>query len=135
MHRTLLLRNEVVGLSTLTTQRDYNRVGLKVTRRAIFREDAAIDVWAVDVPFLFPRFRGWTKPKHPFWVRRCIKREEKKVMYLISAVVLFDLAQHGFELSRLPENLTWYYVWAAVMLGYLMSRGLRRFTDTFEGVS
>jgi hypothetical protein len=36
MHRTLLLRNEVVGLSTLTTQRDYNRVGLKVTRRAIF---------------------------------------------------------------------------------------------------
>jgi protein-S-isoprenylcysteine O-methyltransferase Ste14 len=97
--------------------------------------DAAIDAWAVEVPFLFPRLRGWVKPKYPFWPRRCIKREDEKVMFLFSAVVLFDLAQHGFELSRLPENLTWYYVWAAVMLGYLVSRGLRRFTDTFEGIS
>jgi hypothetical protein len=86
-------------------------------------------------PFLFPRLRGWVKPKYPFWPRRCIKREDEKVMFLFSAVVLFDLAQHGFEFSRLPENLTWYCVWAAVMLGYLISRGLRRFTDTFEGIS
>jgi protein-S-isoprenylcysteine O-methyltransferase Ste14 len=97
--------------------------------------DAPIDAWAVDVPFLMPRWHGWVKPKYPFWVRRCIKREDEKVMFLASAVVLFDLAHRGFEMSRMPESLVAYYPWVVIMLGYLVSRGLRRFTDTFDGIS
>jgi protein-S-isoprenylcysteine O-methyltransferase Ste14 len=97
--------------------------------------DAPIDAWAMEVPFLFPRFRGWTKPKHPFWVRRCIKREEKKLMILMSAVTFYDLAHHGFEIARVYENPILYCVWAAALLAYLVSRGLRRFTDTYEGIS
>jgi protein-S-isoprenylcysteine O-methyltransferase Ste14 len=114
----------------------YERISL-YEERFIRKEfgDAAIDAWAVDVPFLFPRFRGWTKPKHPFWVRRCIKREEKKVMFLISAVALYDLAHHGFEITRVTENPIPYCIWATALLGYLVSRGLRRFTDTYEGIS
>ena len=97
--------------------------------------DERVDAWAMDVPFLWPRFHGWLKPKYPFWVRRCIKREDEKIMFLLSAVVLFDLAQRGFDLTQIPENPTRYYVWAIVMLGYFVSRSFRRFTDTFEGIS
>lgn len=91
--------------------------------------------WAVEVPFLWPRLRGWMKPKYPFWVRRCIKRENKKVIYLISAVVLFDAGQRGFDPTRTPENLIWYYTWPVFMLAYLVIRGLRKFTDTFDDIT
>lgn len=91
--------------------------------------------WAVEVPFLWPRPRGWMKPKYPFWVRRCIKRENKKVIYLISAVVLFDAGQRGFDPTRTPENLIWYYTWPVFMLAYLVIRGLRKFTDTFDDIT
>lgn len=91
--------------------------------------------WAMEVPFLLPRMRGWVKPKYSFWVRRCIKRENEKVIFLISAVVLFDAAQRGFDMTRLPENLIWYYAWAVLMLAYIAIRGLRKFTDTFDGIT
>lgn len=97
--------------------------------------DAPIDEWAAEVPFLMPRLRGWVKPKYPFWVRRCIKREDEKVMFLATAVVLFDLAHRGFEVSRMPESLVVYYPWVVIMLAYLVSRSLRRFTNTFDGIS
>ncbi len=97
--------------------------------------DATIDAWAMDVPFLMPRRHGWTKPKYPFWLRRCVKREDEKLMFMATAVVLFDLAHHGFEMSRMSENLIAYSLWAIIMLGYLVSRSLRRFTNTFDGIS
>ena len=91
--------------------------------------------WADNVPFLMPRLRGWTKPKYPFWVRRCIKREEKKIMWLVTVVALCDFAQRGFDFSRLPENLVWYYIWAGTLLAYMVSRGLRYFTSTYDNIS
>jgi protein-S-isoprenylcysteine O-methyltransferase Ste14 len=91
--------------------------------------------WAEVVPFLMPRRRGWKKPKYPFWVRRCIKREEKKIIWLVSVVACCDFAQRGFDPSRLPENLVWYYLWAAGLLAYMISRGLRYFTSTYDDIS
>lgn len=91
--------------------------------------------WAVNVPFLLPRLHGWVKPKYPFWVRRCIKREDKKVFLLISSVVLFDFARRGFDINQLSESLTWYYVWGAAAVAELVIRGLRHFTKTFDGIS
>ena len=91
--------------------------------------------WAEEVPFLMPRLRGWKKPKYPFWIRRCIKREEKKIMWLMSAVAFCDFAQRGFDPTALPDNLVWYYLWAGTMLAYMMSRGLRYFTKTYDGIS
>ena len=90
--------------------------------------------WAEDVPFLAPRTRGWKKPKYPFWVRRCIKREEKKIMWLVSVIAFCDFAQRGFDLGRLPDNLFWYYLWAATAVAYVTSRGLRYFTKTYDGI-
>ena len=91
--------------------------------------------WAAQVPFLLPRRRGWQKPKYPFWVRRCIKREEKKIMWLFSAVAFCDFAQRGFDPSRLPDNMIWYYIWAFCLLAYMFSRGLRYFTSTYDNIS
>jgi protein-S-isoprenylcysteine O-methyltransferase Ste14 len=85
--------------------------------------------------FLLPRLRGWEKPKYPFWVRRCIKREEKKIIWLISVVACCDFAQRGFDPARLPENLIWYYIWAFGLLAYMFSRGLRYFTSTYDNIS
>lgn len=114
----------------------YERISLYEEK--FLREEfgnAPVDEWARDVPFLMPRRHGWVNPKNPFWVRRCIKREDEKIMFLASAVVLFDLAHRGFEMSRMPESLIAYSPWAVIMLGYLVSRGLRRFTDTFDGIT
>jgi protein-S-isoprenylcysteine O-methyltransferase Ste14 len=91
--------------------------------------------WAEQVPFLLPRLHGWTKPKYPFWVRRCIKREEKKIIWLLSVVAFCDFAQRGFDPANLPDNLVWYYLWAAGLLAYAISRGLRYFTNTYENIS
>jgi protein-S-isoprenylcysteine O-methyltransferase Ste14 len=91
--------------------------------------------WAKDVPFLMPRFHGWKKPKYPFWVRRCIKREEKKVMYLVTAIAMTIFARTGFDFSQFPDGSVWYYIWIVVILAYMVSRGLRRFTKTYDGIS
>lgn len=91
--------------------------------------------WAKDVPFLMPRFHGWKKPKYPFWIRRCIKREEEKVMYLVTAIAMTIFARTGFDISQFPDGSTWYYIWIVVMVLYTVSRGLRRFTNTYDGIS
>jgi len=56
-------------------------------------------------------------------------------MYLDSAVVLFDLAHNGFEMARMPGSSMAFYIWVAVSLAYLVSRSLRHFTRTFDGIS
>lgn len=91
--------------------------------------------WAANVPFLLPRLHGWIKPKYPFWIRRCILRENKKLFWLITAVVLYDLARRGFDWSNLPENLTWYYVYGGIAVIWWVVRLLRRFGTTFDGIS
>jgi len=91
--------------------------------------------WADEVPFLMPRLRGWKKPKYPFWVRRSIKRENKKIVWLAGAVVMCDFAQRGFDPTQLPDNLAWYYIGAVTLLAYMIVRGLYHFTKTFDGIS
>ena len=90
--------------------------------------------WAATVPFLLPRLHGWVMPKYRFWVRRCIRRENKKLFLLATALMLFDFARRGFDFARLPENPIWYYAWAGVALTALIIDGLRRFTKTFDGI-
>jgi protein-S-isoprenylcysteine O-methyltransferase Ste14 len=101
--------------------------------REEFGEDHA--KWAEEVPFLMPRLHGWKKPKYPFWIRRCIMREESKIIWLFGLVAACDFAQRGFDTSQLPDNLFWYYLWAVSLLLYWFSRGLRRFTKTYDGIS
>lgn len=91
--------------------------------------------WAEKVPFLLPRLSGWVEPKYPFWIRRCIKREDKKVFLLLTAPLLYDFARRGFDVTHLPDNLGWYYAWGGVALIELVIRALRHFTRTFDGIS
>lgn len=100
--------------------------------------------WAAEVPFLLPRLHGWVKPKYPFWVRRSIKREDKKVFLLITAVVLNDVAnsvvlddlsRHDFVIGSWSALPTLYYVYAVIALIYVLLRALRHFTKTFDGIS
>lgn len=91
--------------------------------------------WAREVPFLMPRLRGWVKPKYPFWVRRCIHREDKKVFLLATAVVLNDWARRGFDTAVIDHPPMWYWLYAVVALVYIVIRALRHFTKTFDGIS
>lgn len=91
--------------------------------------------WAANVPFLLPRLHGWVKPKYPFWVRRCVRRENKKVFWVATALMLYDFARRGFDLSQLPDNPIGYYAWAVIALTSLTIRGLRHFTKTFDRIS
>lgn len=91
--------------------------------------------WSMEVPFLLPRLHGWVNPKYPFWVRRCIRRENKKLFWLASALMLYDFARRGFDIAQLPENPVWYYAWGVVALTSLTVRYLRQFSKTFDGIS
>ncbi|HFB65798.1 MAG TPA: hypothetical protein ENJ60_09695 [Aeromonadales bacterium] len=91
--------------------------------------------WAKEVPFLMPRFHGWKKPRYPFWIRRCIKREDKKINWLFTAVVATDFASRGFDTTKLPDNMFWYYLWGVSMVAFIIVRGLRYLTKTFDGIS
>jgi protein-S-isoprenylcysteine O-methyltransferase Ste14 len=91
--------------------------------------------WADNVPFLLPKIRGWKKPKYPFWIRRSIMREDKKIVWLAGTIALCNLAHHGFSPSAIPENMLWYCVWAGVLLAYIINRILRRFTTTYDNIT
>jgi len=91
--------------------------------------------WAKQVPFLLPRWHGWLKPKYPFWVRRCIRRENKKLFLLVTALLVYDFARRGFDFSQLPENPAWYYAWVVLALVSLMIDLLSRFGKTFANIS
>lgn len=91
--------------------------------------------WAKEVPFLIPRFHGWKKPKYPFWFRRCIKREEKKVVFLITAVAMTIFARTGFDFSQFPEGSAWYYIWLVAMVAYAISRIMRRRFSYFKDIT
>jgi protein-S-isoprenylcysteine O-methyltransferase Ste14 len=123
------------ALTLLVSMLVYERIS--VYEEEFLREEfgEAHSAWAEEVPFLMPRLRGWKKPKYPFWIRRCIKREEKKLIWLVTVVAACDFAQRGFDPAQLPDNLVWYYIWAGGLLAYMVSRGLRYFTKTYEGIS
>lgn len=87
--------------------------------------------WADEVPALWPRLHGWTKPKYPFWWRRAIRREYKKFFQLASAVVLYDFAGRGFAF---PEDLTLYYVYC-VFIAWRVGVGLARQFGAFNEIS
>lgn len=87
--------------------------------------------WAREVPFLMPRLHGWVKPKYPFWPRRCLMRENKKVILLVTAMVAFDLARRGFD----PNFLIVYYAYGGLLVTWWAVRLMRRHGSIFEGVS
>lgn len=91
--------------------------------------------WAVEVPFLLPRLHGWVKPKYAFWVRRCIKREDKKIFLLATAVVLNEAAFDGFAMEAVGESALLNPVYLGIAAAYLIARALRHFTKTFDGIS
>jgi len=108
-------------------------------RISIYEEDYLVQKfgdahrkWASEVPALLPRLHGWVKPKYPFWWRRAIRREYKKLFQLASAVFLFDFARRNFTL---PEDMGWYYVYAAIVVLRLAIGAARQFGKVFEGVS
>lgn len=123
------------ALTLLVSFLVYERIS--VYEEEFLREEfgEAHSKWAEQVPFLVPLLHGWKKPKYPFWIRRCIMREDKKLIWLISVITFCDFAQRGFDPSRLPDNLTWYWLWAIAMLAYMFNRYLRHFTNTYANIS
>lgn len=91
--------------------------------------------WAESVPFLMPRLHGWVKPKYPFWVRRCIRREDKKIFLFATALMLYEFARMGFDPSQIPQRPLWFGIWAAVATASLVILVLRHFTKTFDSIS
>jgi len=95
---------------------------------------AAHTAWAENVPALLPRLHGWVKPKYPFWWRRAIRREYKKLFQLASAVFLYDFARRGFDPANLPSDMTWYYAFAGIVVLRLAVGGARQL-GVFKGIS
>ena len=90
--------------------------------------------WAENVPFLMPRLHGWEKPNIRSGCVAASNARKKKLVSLATAIALCDFAQRGFDPSRLPDNMIWYYIWAGALLAYMISRGLRYYTKTYDGI-
>jgi protein-S-isoprenylcysteine O-methyltransferase Ste14 len=91
--------------------------------------------WAKQVPFLLPRLNGWVKPKYNFWVKRMVMREDTKIYWLVTAVVLNDCARSGFDIVQIAQNLSLFYVWVIVTLTITFIRAAIYLTDLFDGIS
>lgn len=92
--------------------------------------------WAAEVPALLPRLHGWVKPKYPFWWKRMIWRENKKLFWLATAIVLYALARHGFDWrAAFAAHPMLYYIYGVVLAVELVIRALRHLTSTFDGLS
>lgn len=90
--------------------------------------------WAARVPALLPRLHGWTKPKYPFWWRRAIRREYKKIFQLASAVILYDFARRGFNTANLPADMTLYYIYGGFVI-LRIGTGIARQMGAFKEIS
>lgn len=78
--------------------------------------------WAEKVPFLFPRFHGWVKPKYKFWWKRMIWRERQKVFLLGTAVFLNWIARFDFDFAAIPAGAwTWVWAYAALAGAFLLT--------------
>ncbi|MEE9434924.1 MAG: isoprenylcysteine carboxylmethyltransferase family protein [Sphingorhabdus sp.] len=88
--------------------------------------------WAEKIPALLPRLTGWVKPKYKFWWRRAVRREYKKFFQLATATILVDFARRGFTL---PENLTCYYVYGAIVVWRLGMAAAHYFGKAFDDIS
>jgi protein-S-isoprenylcysteine O-methyltransferase Ste14 len=91
--------------------------------------------WAKKVPFLLPRLKGWVNPKYNFWFRRMVMREDTKIYWLVTAVVLNHYARLGFDITQITENLTLLYVWVVATLVVTSIRALIYLTRLFDGIS
>lgn len=91
--------------------------------------------WARQVPFLLPRLTGWVKPKYNFWFKRMVMREDTKIYWLITAVVLNDCARNGFDIVQIAQNLNLFYVWVVATLVVTSIRTLIYLTKLFDGIS
>jgi len=91
--------------------------------------------WARQVPFLLPRLTGWVKPKYNFWFKRMVMREDTKIYWLITAVVLNDCARNGFDIVQIAQNLNLFYVWVIATLTITLIRAAIYLTHLFDGIS
>ena len=91
--------------------------------------------WARQVPFLLPRLTGWVKPKYNFWFKRMVMREDTKIYWLITAVVLNDCARNGFDIVQIAQNLNLFYVWVIATLNITLIRAAIYLTHLFDGIT
>jgi len=91
--------------------------------------------WARQVPFLLPRLTGWVKPKYNFWFKRMVMREDTKIYWLITAVVLNDCARNGFDIVQIAQNLNLFYVWVIATLTITLIRAAIYLTHLFDGIT
>ena len=87
--------------------------------------------WAESVPALLPRVTGWVKPKYPFWWRRAIRREYKKLFQLATAIILCDWARRGFAP---PQDWTLTYIYGGIVILRLAVGAARQFGKVFDGI-
>lgn len=91
--------------------------------------------WARQVPFLLPRLTGWVKPKYNFSFKRMVMREDTKIYWLITAVVLNDCARNGFDIVQIAQNLNLFYVWVIATLTITLIRAAIYLTHLFDGIT
>jgi len=85
--------------------------------------------------FLLPRLTGWVKPKYNFWFKRMVMREDTKIYWLITAVVLNDCARSGFDIVQIAQNLNLFYVWVIATLNITLIRAAIYLTHLFDGIT
>ena len=101
----------------------YERVSIYEEEFLRGKFGAAHADWAKDVPALFPRLHGWTKPKYAFWWKRMIWRERQKVFLLGTAIAGTLFARAGFDLAAVPAGQM------GVMLAWTVLAGLFLLTE------
>jgi hypothetical protein len=62
-------------------------------------------------------------------------REDTKIYWLVTAVVLNHYARLGFDITQITENLTLLYVWVVATLIVTSIRALIYLTRLFDGIS
>ncbi len=83
------------------------------------------DKWAAGTPLLLPRLTGWVKPKHSFWWKRMVWREQHKLFQLAAGIFLAWFARRGFEITAVaPSEMIWVYVFGGVVALRLVITGL-----------
>lgn len=122
---------EYTALVYLVSVLIYERISIYEEQFLASKFGDAHRAWAESVPALLPRLHGWIKPKYPFWWRRAIRREYKKLFQLATAIFVCQWAHDGFAIT---QDMTAFYIYGGIVVIRLAIGAARQFGKVFDGI-
>ena len=126
--RSLLL----AAAGTLAYVMFYERITAMEERFLSNKFGEEFRTWAERVPWILPRFGGWTSPQYSFDSRPAIKGEFYGLTATAASIFVLDTADRWFIERKIEFHPFWLYFLIGTVVLFIILRHLRKHTTLLE---